>query len=99
MVRIKLGIRELKARLGTYPRQVKAGSTATIAERGQPIGRIVPLAQPIETRLQAVRQAGLIAWSRQRDCVPEDTPSEGLIEPPCSWPRRGELLRPPERHT
>ena len=56
------GIRELKMRLSAYLRQVKAGGTVIITERGQPIGRIVPLGQPTETRLEALAGAGLIAW-------------------------------------
>jgi prevent-host-death family protein len=42
----KAGIRELKAHLSAYLRQVKAGGTVVITDRGEPIGRIVPIAQP-----------------------------------------------------
>ena len=37
-----------------------------LPERGEPIGRIVPLTQPIEAQLESLRQAGLIAWSGKR---------------------------------
>lgn len=57
------GIRELKAQLSTYLRQVKAGGTIVITERGKPIGRIVPISQPLEDRLEQLSQAGLITWS------------------------------------
>lgn len=57
------GIRELKARLSTFLRQVKAGGTVVITERGKPIGRIVPISQPLEDRLEQLSQAGLITWS------------------------------------
>lgn len=57
------GIRELKAQLSTYLRQVKAGATIVITERGKPIGRIVPMAQSLDDRLEQMSQAGLITWS------------------------------------
>jgi prevent-host-death family protein len=62
----KTGIRELKAQLSAYLRQVKAGGTVTITDRGKPIARIVPLAQPIETQLEVLQEAGLIAWNGQK---------------------------------
>ena len=66
MTRTEAGIRELKTRLSAYLRQVKAGGTVIITERGKPIGRIVPLAQSTEAQLEALNQAGLIAWSGKR---------------------------------
>jgi len=39
-----VGIRELKTQLSRYIRQVKAGSTVVITDRGKPVGRrITPL--------------------------------------------------------
>jgi len=58
-----VGIRVFKSRLSEYLRRVKAGETVVITDRGQPVGRIVPVAQPLEDRLQAMAQAGLILWS------------------------------------
>lgn len=63
MTQMTVGIRELKARLSNYMQQVKAGATLVITERGKPIGRIVPLSPSVETRLQELIQAGLMAWS------------------------------------
>lgn len=66
MTQIRAGIRELKAHLSAYLRRVKAGGTVIITERGEPIGRIVPLSQPREVQLEALQQAGLIAWSGEK---------------------------------
>ena len=44
MAEIQVGVRELKSRLSHYLRQVKAGHPVTITERGQPVGRILPVA-------------------------------------------------------
>jgi prevent-host-death family protein len=66
MSEMQVGVRELKTRLSQYLRQVKAGQTVIVTERGQPIGRIVPVAQPLETRLEAMAQAGLILWSGKK---------------------------------
>jgi prevent-host-death family protein len=59
----RVGIRELKSRLSAYLRQVKAGTTVLITDRGQPVGRIVPVSQPLQARLEAMAQSGLILWS------------------------------------
>ncbi|MGQ9626142.1 MAG: type II toxin-antitoxin system Phd/YefM family antitoxin [Anaerolineae bacterium] len=58
-----VGIRELKAHLSAYLKQVKAGAILIITERGHPIGRIVPVSQKLEERVQELSQAGLVAWS------------------------------------
>jgi prevent-host-death family protein len=63
MTEMTVGIRDLKARLSNYLRQVKAGATLIITERGRPVGRIVPLSPSVEERVQELIQAGLIAWS------------------------------------
>lgn len=61
-----VGIRELKAHLSTYLRQVKAGKTVIITERGRPIGRIAPLPSTKEERIQAMIDAGIIQWSGKK---------------------------------
>jgi prevent-host-death family protein len=66
MAETTVGIRELKARLSAYIRQIKAGSTLTITERGTPVGRIVPLSPTVEARVQRLVEAGLIAWSGRK---------------------------------
>ena len=63
MMQTEAGIRELKMRLSAYLRQVRAGGTVIITNRGKPVGRIVPEAQCLEAHLEALNQAGLIAWS------------------------------------
>jgi prevent-host-death family protein len=59
----RVGVRELKSRLSAYLRRVRAGETVLITDRGQPVGRIVPVSQPLEDRLEAMAQAGLILWN------------------------------------
>lgn len=58
-----VGVRELKARLSEYLRQVKQGRTIVITERGKPVGRLVPTGQSLEQRLQAMIDAGLAEWN------------------------------------
>lgn len=58
-----VGIRELKANLSKYLRRVKSGRTVLITDRGKPVGRIVPVEQPLEERLQSMMEAGLLVWS------------------------------------
>ncbi len=66
MSETSVGVRELKSHLSEYLRQVKAGQTVVITEHGQPVGRIVPATQPLEARLQAMTQAGLLLWSGRK---------------------------------
>ena len=66
MAEMKVGVRELKTRLSEYLRQVKAGQTILITEHGRQVGRIVPADQPLEAKLQAMIEAGTLAWSGQK---------------------------------
>lgn len=66
MFQSQVGVRELKTHLSVYLRQVEVGRTVTITRRGRPIGRIVPLAQSTEERLESLSQAGLIVWNGER---------------------------------
>ena len=66
MSELSVGVRELKTRLSEYLRQVKAGRTIVITERGQPVGRIVPATQSRDEKIQAMIAAGLIAWSGKK---------------------------------
>ena len=66
MKQTTVNVRELKARLSHYLRLVKAGEAVEITERGVPIGRIVPVAAPIEDRLDAMVRSGLLQWDERR---------------------------------
>lgn len=66
MTETVVGIRELKARLSTYIRQVKAGRTVIITDRGTPVGRIMPLSPSVEARTQQLIEAGFASWSGRR---------------------------------
>jgi prevent-host-death family protein len=66
MAEVTVGVRELKARLSSYLKQVKAGATLVITERGRPVGRIVPVKPAVEARVRELSQAGLAAWSGRK---------------------------------
>lgn len=58
-----IGVADLKARLSEYLRAVKKGHTLTIADRDEPIARIVPYASTsgrlvVRERLQHYRTLG-----------------------------------------
>lgn len=61
-----VGIRQLKEQLSHYVEQVKTGATVVITERGKPVGRIVPVASSLESRLQQLAEANLLAWSGRK---------------------------------
>ncbi len=61
-----VGIRELKAKLSEFVRDVKSGATIIVTERGRRVARIVPEASPLDERLEALQIAGSILWSGRR---------------------------------
>jgi prevent-host-death family protein len=66
MAEMTVGVRELKMRLSEYLRRVKMGEAIVITDHGQPVGRIIPAEQPLEARLQAMIEAGTLAWCGQK---------------------------------
>jgi prevent-host-death family protein len=66
MKQTKVNIRELKSRLSHYLRLAKAGESVEIMERGTPIGRIIPTAFPIQDRIEAMAQSGLLRWNKHK---------------------------------
>ena len=66
MEQTRVGIRELKENLSKYMTKVKSGQTIVITEHGKPVGRIIPEGLSLEERVEALRQAGVIAWSGKK---------------------------------
>jgi len=66
MEQTKVGIRELKAHLSKYLGKVKRGQSIVITDHGKPIGRIIPEEQSLEERVDALVQAGVIAWNGKK---------------------------------
>jgi prevent-host-death family protein len=62
----RIGIRELKATLSECVREVKSGRTIVVTDHGQPVARIIPEAISLRERVDALRNAGAIAWSGRR---------------------------------
>ena len=65
MSEMTVGVRELKARLSEYLREIKNGQTVVITEHGKAVARLMPVAQSLDERLQALVTAGLAEWSGQ----------------------------------
>jgi prevent-host-death family protein len=63
MTQVTVGIRDLKAQLSEYLRQVKAGETVIITEHGRPIGRIIPEPGSPEELIQRLIDRGELLWS------------------------------------
>ena len=60
---LAVGAREFKTRLGTCLRQVRAGRTLTITDRGRPVAVVTPVdttGQSIEARLDRLRAEGVV---------------------------------------
>jgi prevent-host-death family protein len=66
MEQTKVGIRELKENLSKYMAKVKSGQSIVITDHGKPVGRIIPEGQSLEERVEALVQAGVIAWDGRK---------------------------------
>ena len=66
MSELRVGVRDLKARLSEYLRQVSQGQTVIITDHGRPVGRLSPVDQPLDERLKALQDAGMVAWNGQK---------------------------------
>lgn len=66
MSELRVGVRDLKARLSEYLRQVRQGKTVIITDHGRPIGRLMPVDQPLDERLKVLQDAGLVAWNGKK---------------------------------
>ena len=66
MGEVTVGIRDLKARLSEYLRQVQRGQTIVITDHGQPVGRILPVERDLQEKIADMQAAGLLAWNGQR---------------------------------
>lgn len=61
-----VSIRELKSRLSHYLRLARGGESMVITDRGVPVGRLVPIEQTLERRLETLRESGMLRWSGRR---------------------------------
>ena len=66
MSEIRVGVRDLKARLSEYLRQVKQGNTVLITDHGSPVGRLMPAEQGLKERFKALQESGMVAWNGQK---------------------------------
>lgn len=58
-----VGVRELKARLSEYLRQVKNGNTVVVTKHGKPVGRLTPVGLSTEDRMRGMLEAGRAEWN------------------------------------
>jgi len=66
---VTVGVRDLKARLSEYLRQLKQGNIIVITEHGKPVGRLYPersTAKSAVERSKELAKAGLVEWNGKR---------------------------------
>lgn len=66
MAEMTVGVRDFKARLGYYLAKAKKGQIINVTSHGKSVARIFPPSITLEERVQALQQAGIIAWSGQK---------------------------------
>jgi prevent-host-death family protein len=81
----RTGIADLKSRLSSYLKVVRAGNEVLITDRGVPVAKLVPIdtARRRETRRQKLAAEGLLALGKGR--VPRE-----LLDPPRGGQTSGE---------
>jgi len=73
------GVVDLKSRLSSYLKQVKAGREILITERGLPIAKLVPLGAEPEARRRRLGEGGVIQLGRGRIRKMLCSPPEGSM--------------------
>jgi prevent-host-death family protein len=63
MAGTRVGIRDLKAQLSAYIREVKKGRTIDITDHGQVVARLVPVRKTSEEKIRAMVAAGMADWN------------------------------------
>jgi prevent-host-death family protein len=63
MAEKRAGVRELKARLSAYIREIKKGNTVVITERGAEVGRMIPASESLDDRIQSLVRSGFADWN------------------------------------
>ncbi len=66
MATTTVGIREFKAQMSAYLRQVKQGKILVITERGKPIVQLTPTPTSLEERRRKLIETGFVKWSGRR---------------------------------
>ena len=66
MIEKRVGIRELKAQLSEYIREIKKGNTVVITERGNAVGRLIPASESLDDRIQSLVDFGLADWNGKK---------------------------------
>jgi prevent-host-death family protein len=66
MSEMKVGVRNLKARLSDYLRQVRHGQVIVITDHGKTVGRILPAETSMDDLIKTLQAAGLMDWNGTR---------------------------------
>ena len=72
-----VGIREAKIQLSKLIRMVKEGNEVILTDRGQPVGKIVPIESqnlPLEARIRTLENQGLIGPASEKGHKPVPLP-------------------------
>lgn len=58
---IKVGIKELKAKLSEFVERARGGEMVVVTDRGEPVAELIPLS-PTKRKLLELTEAGEISW-------------------------------------
>ena len=66
MTEMTVGVRELKAHLSEYLRQIKMGKTIVITDHGKLVGRLIPAGLSLSEKMEALQRAGILRWNGKK---------------------------------
>lgn len=80
---MEVSIRELKAHLSRYLRQVQAGEEIVVTSHGKTVGRLMGAPpRPADRQADAIKRLNALPWVRAGDGEKIEVPPQRIASPP-----------------
>ena len=78
-----IGVRELRDSFSERLRSVRAGTTLTVTDHGEPVAMLIPYGLP--AGILRMLSEGTLTWSGSKDYPPPFPPGTTLLAPAKDW--------------
>jgi antitoxin (DNA-binding transcriptional repressor) of toxin-antitoxin stability system len=63
---MEVNTQDFREQIAVYLQLVKTGETITLVEDDEPVARIIPIKQTLESQINVLQEAGLVAWNGEK---------------------------------